>query len=194
MKATDELPVRVILVLVSAVSWAAFAYVNSVAFDFVKEAPGVHLVYLPAGVRLLILLLFGVWGAIGIAIAHPFAVLTQYSPADTAFLITDSVISGFGGLLVLIAAQRSFGISPNLEGLRPKHLPLLSLMMAMAMPFMFNVAQVVFDYRSLSEAASNYWAMLLGDFLGCFIVIAAVLLLVKAYRSLSQAQTGSDIE
>lgn len=191
MKATDELPVRVILVLVSAVSWAAFAYVNSVAFDFVKEAPGVHLVYLPAGVRLLMLLLFGVWGAIGIAIAHPFAVLTQYSPADTAFLITDSVISGFGGLLVLASAQRLFGVSPNLEGLRTKHLPLLSLMMAVAMPFMFNAELIVFGRRAFSEAASDFLAMLLGDFLGCFIMIAAVLLLIKAFHALYSGSHSS---
>lgn len=191
MKVTDELPVIAILVLFSAVSWTAFAYLNSVAFDFLKEAPGVHLVYMPAGVRLLILLLFGVWGAIGIAIAHSFAVLNQYGSASTAFLVTDSVISGFGGLLVLFVSQKLFGISPTLEGLRTKHLPLLSLMMAIAMPFMFNAVQVAFGYRPVSEAASNFWPMLLGDFLGCFIVITVVLLLIKAYRALSQAQKSS---
>ena len=137
------------------------------------------------------MVLFGVWGAIGIAIAHPIAVLTQYNPTDIAFLITDSVISGFGGLLVLVVSQKLFGISPNLEGLRPKHLPLLSLMMAIAMPFMFNAVQVAFGYRPVSEAASKFWPMLLGDFLGCFILITVVLLLIKAYRALSQAQKSS---
>ena len=191
MNVTDQLPERAILVLISAVSWAAFTYLNSVAFDFLKEAPGVHLVYMPAGVRLLILLLFGVWGAIGIAIAHPIAVLTQYNPNDVTFLITDSLISGFGGLLVLFVSQKLLGISPSLDGLRAKHLPLLSLMMAIAMPFMFNAAQVVFGYRPVSEVTSNFWPMLLGDFLGCFIVIAVVLLLIKAFRALYSGSHSS---
>lgn len=191
MKVADELPVRTILVAISAVSWAAFAYAYSVGFDFVKEAPGVHLVYLPAGLRLLLLLIFGVWGAIGIAIAHPIVVWTQYGSTSIAFTIAHSLISGFGGLLVLRMSQRLFGVSPSLEGLRPRHLPLLSLLMAVVMPLLFGFDLVAFDIRPASEVAMTYWAMLLGDFLGCFLVVAVVLLLFRAYRTLQPASDNS---
>lgn len=191
MKVADELPVRTILVAISAVSWAAFAYAYSVGFDFVKEAPGVHLVYLPAGLRLLLLLIFGVWGSIGIAIAHPIVVWTQYGSTSIAFTIAHSLISGFGGLLVLRMSQRLFGVSPSLEGLRPRHLPLLSLLMAVVMPLLFGFDLVAFDIRPASEVAMTYWAMLLGDFLGCFLVVAVVLLLFRVYRTLQPASDNS---
>ncbi len=194
MKLTDEYPVRAILVLISAVVWAVFASVYSVGFGFVREAPGVHLLYLPAGLRLLLLLLFGVWGAVGIAIAHPIVVWTQYGSSSIAFTIVHSLISGFGGLLVLNMSRRVFGISSSLDGLRAKHLPLLSLLMAVAMPFLFSVDLIAFDIRPASQVIGTYWAMLLGDFLGCFFVIAVVLLLIKAYRTVAQVQTGSDID
>jgi hypothetical protein len=185
MKVTDELHVRTALVVISAMSWAVFAYVYSVGFESVKEAPGVHLIYLPAGLRLLILLLFGVWGAIGIFIAHPIVVYTQYDSPNVAFVTAQAFISGFGGLFVLNMSQRLFGISPNLDGIRAKHLPLLSLKMAIALPLLFSFALVVFQGRPVSKVETNFWAMLLGDFLGCFIFIAAVLLLIRAYRRFS---------
>lgn len=173
------------LVVISAMSWAAFAYIYSFGFESVKEAPGVHLIYLPAGLRLLILLLFGVWGAIGISIAHPIVDYTQYESPNVALVTAQALISGFGGLFVLNMFQRLFGISPNLDGIRARHLPLLSLKMAIALPLLFSLALVVFDGRPVSEVEANFWAMLLGDFLGCFLFIAAVLLLIRAYRRLS---------
>jgi len=191
MKVTDELPVRLILIAISAVSWAAFAYAYAIGFDFVKEAPGVHLVYLPAGLRLLLLLIFGVWGAIGIAIAHPIVVWTQYGSPGIAFTIAHSLISGFGGLLVLKMSRRLFGVSPNLEGLRARHLPLLSLLMAIVMPFLFGIDLIVFDIRPASEVAMTYWGKLLGDFLGCFLVLALGLLLVRSYRKFRSASRSS---
>lgn len=187
MKMTDELPVRAILVIISAVSWAAFAYAYAVGFDFVKEAPGVHLVYLPAGLRLLLLLIFGVWGGIGIAIAHPIVVWTQYGSTSIGFTIAHSLISGFGGLLVLSMSRRLFGVSSSLEGLRPQHLPLLSLLMAIVMPFLFGVDLVAFDIRPANGVIAGYWGKLLGDFLGCLFVIAFVLLLIRAYRAVPSA-------
>ena len=175
--------VRAVLVAISAISWAGFAYMYSFGFSFVREAPGVHLLYLPAGVRLLLLLLFGVWGAIGIAIAHPIVVWTQFGSSSLAFTIAHSVISGFGGLLVVNASRRLLGVSSDLSGLRGIHLPLLSLLMAIVMPILFGADLIAFDIRTPTDVVSTYWATLLGDFLGCFSVMAFVLLLVRAFRT-----------
>ena len=75
--------------------------------------------------------------------------------------------------------------------MRAKHLPLLSLLMAIVMPFLFGIDLIAFDIRPASQVVETYWAKLFGDFLGCFFVIGIVLLLIKAFRALYSGSHSS---
>ena len=57
--------------------------------------PGIDLIYLPAGVRLLIVLAFGVWGAIGIALSNPLLFITAFGQQSMSELVVNSLIAGF---------------------------------------------------------------------------------------------------
>ena len=68
---------------------------------------------------LAIVLLFGVWGAIGIALGNPFLFLSEFGQQPAGEIILNSLIAGFVPLVAARGAQRLLGIDRNItKGLR----------------------------------------------------------------------------
>ena len=63
--------------------------------------------------------------------------------------------------------------------------------MAIVMPFLFGIDLIAFDIRPASEVVMTYWGMLLGDFLGCFLVLASVLVVFRSYRTFRSASRSN---
>lgn len=173
------------LVVLSAAMWAVFWFINSWIFSALHFAPGISLVYFPAGVRLLIVLAFGVWGAIGIALSNPLLFLDEFGRQSITELVVNSLIAGFVPLVVTRACQKLLGIGEALENLRPAHLPLLALAVSVATPLAFNLMFIVYGLMPLHDLARNMSAMALGDFLGCMIalIFARVAIMVMRRRA-----------
>lgn len=180
---------NLLLVAVSALLWVAFWFLNAWIFSWLQYGPGITLVYLPAGVRLIIVLAFGVWGAIGIALSNPLLFLSAFGQQSFSVILVNSLISGFVPLLAARACQGLLGIGASLEKLRPIHLPILALAVSIATPLALNVMFVAYGLKPLGEVARNVSAMALGDFLGCLIALVAAKLALVAFRKLrSQAR------
>ena len=124
-----------------------------------------------AGVRLVIVLLFGVWGAIGIALGNPLLFLSEFGHRSLPELLIDSAIAGFVPLLAARACQRLLGIGASLENLRPVHLPVLALAVSVATPLAFNLMFLAYGLEPFVALPRNLSAMVLGDFLGCMLAL-----------------------
>lgn len=175
----------ILLAAVSAVLWAVFWFVNKMLLSEALVTTGISLIYIPAGVRLLLVLVFGVWGALGVFIADPILFLNEFGSGAPLEVIVNSAISGFGPFIAIKAAGRLFGISPELEGLSPWHLPLLSLAVSLFVPLLFNISFILNDRYPADEFARNYSAMATGDFLGCFLVLAGARAIIWAVRTIA---------
>lgn len=173
--------------IVSAALWAGFWFLNAWVFSALSYAPGISLVYFPAGLRLLLVLAFGVWGALGIALINPLLFLDAFGDQSTTELIVNSLIAGFVPLLVTRGCQRLLGIGESLENLQPAHLPLLALAVSIATPLALNLMFVAYGLKPLADLAQNVSAMVLGDFLGCMIALILARLVLMALR---YARTG----
>ena len=166
------------LVLVSGLVWYGIGQVNMHWFTFANFGPGIDLVYLPAGFRLAIVLIARVWGATGIAIANTVLFVDEFRSSQPLETMTNSIIAGFGPLLAIWLCCKVMGIDVNLTQLSPKHLPILALIVSLVTPLLFNLHFLIYNIKPLSLILPNVSAMILGDFLGCLVVLIAARLAI----------------
>ena len=157
-------------VLTGALIWLAVGILFE-QLTFLEHTDRIHMLYMPAGIRLAIVLIFGVWGALGIALATPLLLLMEYGGYSPALLILHALISGFVALLTVRAVQYLAGIDRNLGNLKPLHLPYLafavSATISLAYTIKFHLTGEVHDHEFLPCLAG----MMLGEFTGCMAVL-----------------------
>lgn len=160
------------VVAVSGVVWFAGWEVAQSILDFTVLKTGVTLVYIPAGIRLLVLLVSGIWGALGIALAFPLALIQVFPDVTWLEVIAYSAIAGFVPYATVQVTYRATGISRDLGTLRAIHLPLLAAAVSITGALAYTAALVIFGRFDIGNFLPDVTAMAAGDFLGCFAVVA----------------------
>jgi len=184
----EQLRLGMILVLLSASAWLVFGGITQTLSPVVEYAPGIDLVYIPAGVRLGIILLFGGWGAIGIAIASPLLFEAEFGDRGLFEVAINSLICGFAPLLTVKVATHLLALGRNLEHLRAMHLTLLALVVSIATPMALNISFLAFDYKPAHDFGANLAAMMLGDFVGCLVALIVMRGAIFLYRKVTPRQ------
>ena len=173
------------LIIASGLLWYC---IGRAQFDWLtsaKFAPGIDLVYLPAGIRLGIVLIARVWGASGITIANTLLFADEFGSGSMGEVITNSVIAGFGPLLAVWVCCHILRIDINLGQLKPWHLPVLALIVSVITPILFNIHFLVYGIKPFDQFSANVCAMMLGDFLGCLVILVIMRGLIAVYRGLA---------
>ena len=159
---------------------------NSVLLSSTAVTTGIELVYLPAGIRLLIILLFGFWGALGIFLTNPIMFIKNFGTGSITEMVINASIAAFVPYLVVRACSRYFGVSSSLLELKPIHLPVLALAVSLTTPLAFNILFLLAGREPPELFLTNFSAMAFGDFVGCLLVIGFVRLLIVAYRTVTK--------
>ena len=180
------MPVIIGSIFVSGIVWLGVSLLNSILMSSTAVTTGIELVYLPAGFRLLLILLFGFWGALGIFLTNPILFIEYFGSASVTETAINASIAAFVPYLVVRACSRSLGISSSLLGLRPIHLPILALAVSLATPLAFNLHFLLAGRESSELILTNFSAMAFGDFVGCLLVIGCARLLIAAYRMVTK--------
>lgn len=171
------------LVVTSGLIWCAVWLANMYLMSATKVAPGIDLVFLPAGFRLLIVIVFGVWGALGIFLADPLMFMIEFGHASAGAMLVNALISGFAPYFTVRAFNRLAGIQGSLMQLKPMHLPLLALAVSVVTPLLFNLHFLLSGRTPPSAFLHNFTAMMTGDFLGCLLVSVMARLGLAAGRA-----------
>lgn len=170
------------VILVSGVSWLFFWQLSQSLLHFTQIKTGITLVYVPAGIRLVILLVAGLWGGLGIILAFPFAVLQEFPAASWTEVMAYSFIAGIVPYAAVLMTCKLAKVSRDLSSLRSFHLPLLAVTVSLAGAFSYLVALVAFDRFPASAFLQDFTALAAGDFLGCFVVVLLVRLVLASRR------------
>lgn len=171
------------LVVTSGLIWCAVWIANMYLLSATRVAPGIDLVFLPAGFRLLIVIVFGFWGALGVFLADPLMFLIEFGNDGIRPMLVNALISGFAPYLTVRAFSRLAGIEGSLVQLKPVHLPLLALAVSVVTPLLFNIHFLLSGRTPPSEFLHNFTAMMTGDFLGCLLVSVLARLALAAGRA-----------
>ena len=160
-------------ILLSGLAYATLFYLNDWLTSSLAFGSGVNWIYLPAGLRLFLTLIFGLPGAVGISIA---SFLISYGGAfslDLTACIGIGVISGFAPYLARIFVVKNIYLEPDLSNLSFQKLGLCILIFAL---WSAGLHQWWFVTVGLENAGTinHLLVMTLGDILGSVLLIAVM--------------------
>jgi hypothetical protein len=144
---------------------------NELLDPFFLYAPGANLVFIPAGIKLLCLLVGGPAGVIGVLAASSYISIELWGSntfLSTFLLACVSVATYYGAIkLVLLFGK----VRRDLSNLNYWHIVVLSATASLMNGFALNFAYFTQSVTPESEVLNKGAAMAFGDFLGCCIVV-----------------------
>jgi hypothetical protein len=158
--------------LISALLYIALFFLNDWLTEAVKYDLGVSWIYLPAGLRLFLILIFGLAGAIGIATASFAISYFGVFPPDLVTCIGIGLISGFAPLLAKWVVIANVNISSDLSNLSIQKIILCVVVYALMSA---GLHQYWFELRDLESGSINHFlVMFVGDIVGSILLIAII--------------------
>ena len=146
--------------------------------------PGVALVYLPAGIKLLAFVVGGVWGALGLFVAGvltvPFVLHDLHAPSVYEVSRTALWVAAPYFTFVLIKHWR--GLNGNLVGLTHADIVLIGVGTTAASVMTSLVYDAMWFERAPEMVQSAMLAMALGDIIGIVVVLSLTRCAVSAFR------------
>ena len=167
-----------IFVLITATLYVSFHLLNDWLFKAFELHSGANWVFLPAGLRLMCTLVFGIEGAIGLLIAGLLLAMNHLSQDPVTGIVT-AMISAGAPYLVYVGALR-IGMPSSLEKLSPALLSVLALLYALsnsALHSLWFVARGIYP-----DLLHNWITMFVGDLIGTLIMIYVLKMTMSLLR------------
>ena len=174
---------NIFVLLISTFSYWGFFKLNESVFNDLLFSTGVNWIFLPAGLRLLLTLLFAEEGAIGITIASIAIGINHYFTNDVLTAVISGAISGIAPYVARLIVLNKLRLKSDLTNLSLGNLFLCILIFAVISPLMH---QLWFYYAGYTQNfLTSLSVMTLGDFIGSLIVIYSAKLLINIWRGLT---------
>jgi hypothetical protein len=170
------------LAVVCGMAYILCFYLNAHVVQAQTVFSGVALFYLPAGVKLIALMVARYWGALGLWAANFLHTATMWEGIDVSDAIGMSIVWLGTTFAVVMAWARFVGLRPDLKNLTFQAFLWLNLLAALVHGMVFNAYMVMIGFRDSHEWLSSAKAMALGDFLGSGALMLMVVGLFKASR------------
>jgi hypothetical protein len=169
---SERSPVFLVGALISALLYSALFFFNDWLTETIKYDLGVSWIYLPAGLRLFLILIFGLSGAIGITAASFAISYFGVFPPDLVTCIGIGLISGFAPLMAKWLIVSNTYISNDLSNLSLQKIILCIVVYAL-MSSGFH--QYWFVLRDLESGSINHFlVMFIGDVAGSILLITLI--------------------
>ena len=159
--------------IVSSLAYSSLFYINDWLTTHLSYGLGVNWIYLPAGLRLFLTLIFGLSGAVGIAIASFVICFFGQFPLELTTYIGIGLISGFAPYLARLFVVSNISISSDLSNLSLQKLAICIVIYA---ALSSGLHQWWFAVRGVDEAGTlnHFLVMVIGDVLGAVMLIGLV--------------------
>lgn len=178
---------NLLLLAISAALWVVSYHANGWIMAFAEQIPGISLVFLPAGVRLVALMVGGLWAAAGIALGAFICTSVEFPGMDMGQALAISVTAGFAPYAALLVACRSLGVRTNLANLTAPHLPVIALSAAAGSALLHNLLFAAFSMTEWTDFGRHFAAMVTGDFIGSLLMLAMVVAMLQFWRKATRA-------
>ena len=166
-----------------ALGYGIFYWINNLLTASLYLETGAHIVHLPSGVRMVIVLIAGLTGAIALMIAtFPYVYLEIFSE-NLSLAVTSSIATGLIPLIAIYVVKRFTSIDSNLSNLTPHKLFFLSITFAVLNTLIQQ--SLIFAFGESQNPLNAVLVMFTGDILGIFIVLYVIRIIGKIIKSLS---------
>ena len=165
------------LVAGTALVFLATILLNELLFTHFEFAPGINMIYLPAGVRLLSVLLFAEAGAIGLLLASWGICFFYMFPDDPLRSFIGGILSALAPYLAYRALLAS-GVGASLRGMSGQRLFCFALLFSVMSPALHHVW---FALTGGQDLWHGFVAMFTGDLAGTLIVLYGARLALNVF-------------
>ncbi len=176
------------VVLATAAAFALLFELNSFLFSALVFSKGVDWIFLPSGLRLAFVLVFGEWGALGIVLASFGLGYGQHYSDDTVNALVAGLISGLSPLLARKFCTDFLGLHTDLERLTAASLLKFAAVFAVISPVLHQVWYVA--YGQTQDFVSTAAVMAVGDFTGTLMVLYVFRFGVKTLHKARRSKTS----
>ena len=157
----------------SALFYALLFYANDYLTSELVFGLGVNWIYLPAGLRLFLTLVFGLSGAFGIALASFLISYYGDFPHDLTLCFGVGLVSGFAPYIARVFVLRNIQLQPDLSNLS------LQKLIACILVYAFLCAglhQLWFAAQGLEDSGTfnHFLVMFVGDVFGSLLLISVI--------------------
>lgn len=167
----------------SIVACALFYYLlarlQDLIFPHTEFIPGIGWIYLPAGARLLLPLLFGLPGAIGVMLGSWIICFFYLYPDDPVRSFAGGISSAMAPYLVYLLSLHLFGMKPSLTNLTSRRLLMLIPIFGVASPLMHHLWFWI--HGDTQNFARGFLVMAIGDMAGALVLIYALKILLAVF-------------
>ena len=159
--------------VISAMAYTLLFYFNGWLTNYLTFSLGVSWIYLPAGLRLFLTLIFGLPGAIGIAAASFWISYYGDFSYDLIVCIGVGLISGFAPYLARFFVFSNLRLEPDLSNL---NFPKLMACILIYSLLSAGLHQWWFATMTLEDTGSlnHFLVMFIGDVLGSLLLISLI--------------------
>lgn len=148
------------------------SFSDNEAFDSMAlYMTGISLVFIPAGFKLLCLLVGGEAAAVGLLISSVYVSMRVWDKTGFMQMVYFAVAAVGSYYVAVLLVKRFLRINDTLSNLRYLHIIILSAAASLLNGTVHNIVYVWQDKVKLDDFFAHAAAMVVGDFLGCFIVI-----------------------
>jgi len=158
--------------LLSAALYMGFFYFNNYITASIEDAQGVNWIFIPAGLRIFLTLIFDYAGAAGLVLASLLINYIGFYQTDLVTSLGIGVICGLAPLLGRHFVIHNLKVSPDLSNINMQQL----LGSITAYSFLSSgLHQLWFVARGLDSGSANHFiAMFTGDIAGSILFIAII--------------------
>jgi hypothetical protein len=159
--------------LISALAYTFLFYANQWLTSELVFSLGVNWIYLPAGLRLFLTLIFGLPGALGIALASFFISYHGDFPQNLVVCLGIGLVSGFAPYLARFFVLNNVRLTPDLSDLNFQKLIACILIYAFLSAVLH---QWWFSTMALDNTGgiNHVSVMFVGDVLGSLLLISLI--------------------
>lgn len=161
-----------VLILISAVLFVAFFNLNDWVFSSIEYRQGVNWIFLPAGFRVILVLVMGVPGSVGIMLGTWFIDRSAFETAQYTVSLFNGVASGFTPWLVMKALENRGQFGLQLQQLTSAQLLNFTLIYAVSNALVHQSGWWLLDHSSINVLV-DIWPMFIGDAIGALIMLYA---------------------
>lgn len=177
--ATSRVVKHVACVAITFVAFLGLNWVNELVFLQFEQTKGINWVFIPAGIRLLATLLFGIAGFEGLLLAGIYLNFFRFGFDDDFRAWSGAIAGALAPYLAYLFAKHWFFLGPRLQGLTVRRLLFTGILCGLMSPI-FHHAFIWVETGTYDPLALA--AMITGDVVG----ILTVLFIAKGLIDLSE--------
>ena len=160
---------KIKLLIAMTFGYGSFYILNNYLTKGLYIAPGAHIIHLPSGVKMLLVLISGMLGSIAITIvAFSYGMLNSFSH-NYALVLSLAILSGMIPLASLFLLNKFLKLSNDLSNLNWEKLLLISLTFAILNSLSHQL--VIYAYGESHDLFNGFLIMFTGDVTGIFIIL-----------------------